>query len=426
MAYIPRLIEQTLAVRLARSGAVLVRGPKWCGKTSTCEQFAKSTLRMRDPDTYASNMEAANVRPSLLLRGERPRLIDEWQVAPVLWDAVINEVDVAGGAPGQFLLTGSATPIDLAKDGASKPKHTGTGRIVRVDMDTFSLEESSDSSKEVSLAALFAGAKTVEGASAITVERYAELICAGGWPAPIARKTLDTAIASDYIDSLCDADISEVSDSALDPDRAHALLRSIARNSSQEASLATLLADVRNVGVSMSEPTLRLYLNALKRLFVVENLKAWAPALRSRTPLRSSETWHLCDPSLAAAALEANPDALLSDLVTMGYLFESLCVRDLRVYARTLDGRVLHYRDKTGLEADAIIRLNNGAWGAVEIKLGGEQRIEEGARHLLALANRVDTRASGSPSFLMVLTGGQYAYTRPDGVHVVPLGCLAH
>ncbi|NMN02494.1 ATP-binding protein [Bifidobacterium panos] len=426
MAYIPRLIEETLTAKLARSGAVLVRGPKWCGKTSTCEQFAKSTLRMRDPDAYASNMEAANVRPSLLLRGDRPRLIDEWQVAPVLWDAVINEVDVSGGEPGQFLLTGSATPVNFAKDDETKPKHTGTGRIARVDMDTFSLEESADSSKEVSLAALFGGAQAVEGASDITVERYAELICAGGWPAPIARKSLNTAIASDYIDSLCDADISEASDSALDPDRAHALLRSIARNSSQEASVSTLLADVRSVGVAMSEPTLRVYLNALKRLFVVENLKAWAPALRSRTPLRSSETWHLCDPSLAAAALEANPDALLSDLVTMGYLFESLCIRDLRIYARTLDGRIFHYRDKTGLEADAIVRLNNGSWGAVEVKLGGEQRIEEGAQHLLALAKKVDSKASGSPRFLMVLTGGRYAYTRPDGVHVVPLGCLAH
>ena len=426
MAYIPRLIEETLTAKLARSGAVLVRGPKWCGKTSTCEQLAKSTLRMRNPDAYASNMEAANVRPSLLLRGDRPRLIDEWQVAPVLWDAVINEVDVSGGEPGQFLLTGSATPVNFAKDDETKPKHTGTGRIARVDMDTFSLEESADSSKEVSLAALFDGAQAVEGASDITVERYAELICAGGWPAPIARKSLNTAIASDYIDSLCDADISEASDSALDPDRAHALLRSIARNSSQEASVSTLLADVRSVGVAMSEPTLRVYLNALKRLFVVENLKAWAPALRSRTPLRSSETWHLCDPSLAAAALEANPDALLSDLVTMGYLFESLCIRDLRIYARTLDGRIFHYRDKTGLEADAIVRLNNGGWGAVEVKLGGERRIEEGAQHLLALAKKVDSKASGSPRFLMVLTGGRYAYTRPDGVHVVPLGCLAH
>lgn len=426
MAYLPRLIEETLAAKLARSGAVLVRGPKWCGKTSTCEQFAKSTLRMRDPDAYASNMEAANVRPSLLLRGDRPRLIDEWQVAPVLWDAVINEVDISGGEPSQFLLTGSATPIKFVKDDETRPKHTGTGRIARVDMDTFSLEESANSSKEVSFAALFDGVQTVEGASDITVERYAELICAGGWPALIARKTLDTAIASDYINSLCEADISEASDSALDSDRAHALLRSIARNSSQEASVSTLLADVRSVGVAMSEPTLRVYLNALKRLFVVENLKAWAPALRSRTPLRSSETWHLCDPSLAAAALEANPGALLSDLVTMGYLFESLCIRDLRIYARTLNGKIFHYRDKTGLEADAIVRLDNGDWGAVEIKLGGEQRIEEGARHLLALAKKVDSKVSGSPRFLMVLTGGQYAYTRPDGVHVVPLGCLAH
>lgn len=424
MPYIPRLVDAALQERLSRSGAVLVRGPKWCGKTSTCEQLARSMLKMRDPDSYASNMEAAAIRPSLLLRGDRPRLIDEWQVAPVLWDAVINAVDANGGEAGQFMLTGSATPVDWKADDA--PKHTGTGRIARINMDPLSLEESGVSSKEVSLASLFADDVQVEGVSDVSVEQYAALICAGGWPAPIAQGKVDTGVAYDYVDALCESDISEASGTELDPERARALLRSIARSSSQEAALTTLLADVRNVGVGMSEPTLRVYLNALKRLFVVESLTAWAPNLRSRTPLRSSQTWHLCDPSLAAAALEADPEALLSDLVTMGYLFETLCVRDLRIYMRRLGGSVHHYRDKSGLEADAIVRMRNGDWGGVEVKLGGDARIDEGARHLLAVADKVDSSTTGKPKFLMVLTGGQYAYTRPDGVHVVPLGCLCH
>lgn len=423
MNYIPRLVDSELKKALSRSGAVLVRGPKWCGKTSTCEQIAASALKMRDPNMYASNMEAAAVRPSLLLRGNRPRLIDEWQVAPVLWDAVINEIDVAGGEPGQFLLTGSATPLSL--ENGEGPKHTGTGRIARLDMDPMSLEESGVSSCEVSLTALFAGVEEVSGASSVSVEKYAELICAGGWPAPIARGRLDAGVSRDYLTALCESDVSEAMGSKLDPDRTRALLRSLARNSAQEASLATLIADVRDVGVGMSEPTLRVYLNALRRLFVIEDLKAWAPSLRSRTPLRSAAVWHLCDPSLSAAALETDSDGLLSDLVTMGYLFETLCVRDLRIYARVLGGGVYHYRDKSGLEADAIVRLPNGSWGGIEVKLGGAARIDEGAEHLKALAKKVDCKRTGTPAFLMVLTGGQYAYTREDGVHVVPLACLS-
>lgn len=419
--YMPRIVDDELKNKLAHTGAVYVRGPKWCGKTSTCEQLSASALRLRDPDTYASNMEAAAVRPSLLLRGERPRLIDEWQVAPVLWDAVINEVDSLGGAPGQFLLTGSATPIAAGED---RPKHTGTGRIARVSMDPMTLQESGSSTGEVSLSALFGGADEVEGSSTITVEQYASLICSGGWPAPISRGEADASVARDYVDAICESDISEAADSSLDPERARALMRSLARNTARGASSATLLADVRDVGVGMSEPTLRTYLAALRRLFVIEDLKAWAPALRSRTPLRSAATWHLCDPSLAAAALETTADGLLSDLVTMGYLFESLCVRDLRVYARALGGAVYHYRDKSGLEVDAIVRLNSGAWGAVEVKLGGAERIDEGAKNMTRLVARLDGRRTPKPAFLMVLTGGQFAYTRPDGVHVVPLGCL--
>ncbi len=422
MEYMPRIVDAQVADKLSRAGAVLVRGPKWCGKTSTCEQHAASALFMRDPDGYESNMEAAVVKPSLLLRGARPRLVDEWQVAPALWDAVVSEVDRVGGAPGQFLLTGSSTPKGF---GAGKgPVHTGTGRIARVDMDPMTLEESGESTAEVSLSGLFAGACDVEGASHVGIERYAELICAGGWPAPIAHDALDCGVAIDYVDALCESDVGEAAGAAVDPDRVRALLRSLARRTAQEASNAAVLADVRDVGVGMSEPTLRTYLSALRRMFVVEESRAWAPTLRSRTPLRSSPVWHMCDPSIAAAAMEADADCLLGDLRTMGFLFESLCVRDLRVYMRAMGGGVYHYRDKGGLEADAVLRLPNGRWAAAEVKLGGDSRIDEGARHLLVLAEKVDAKATGEPAFLMVLTGGRYAYTRPDGVHVVPLACL--
>lgn len=417
--YLPRLIDRLLREKLEGISAVLVRGPKWTGKTSSCEQLAKSTLLLRDPDVYVRAKDALAVRPSLLLRGERPRLIDEWQLAPALWDAVVSEADKVKGATSQFLLTGSATPVDM-----DQLRHTGTGRIARVTMETMTLEESNESSGEVSLAALFEGAPA-EGESALSVEDYARLICRGGWPAVVTGRSSGD-LARDYIDALCESDMAEAAGADLDPVRAWALIRSLARNSAQGANNATLLEDVRNAGVGMSDPTLRTYLNALRRLFVLEEVKAWAPTLRSRTPLRTTPVRHLCDPSIAAAALEADADGLLNDLATMGFLFESLCVRDLRVYARLLGGNVYHYRDKSGLEADAVIRLRDGRWAAIEVKLGGETRVSEGVAHLKALKEKVDSKKSGLPAFLMVLTGTSYAYTRPDGVHVVPLGCLCH
>ena len=417
--YMPRLVDKQLETKLQSMPAVLVRGPKWCGKTSTCEQISSSELKLRNPDVYIRSEEVAAVRPSLLLRGDRPRLLDEWQLLPVLWDAVTSEVDNLRGKPGQFLLTGSATPPKK-----SERKHTGTGRIARLDMSPMTLVESRESTGEVSLAALFSDAAEVEGASPWTIEQWAHLICRGGWPAPISQGSTDTGLAGEYISAICESDLEEASGQAIDPDRARALIHSVSRNVSQEASLVTLLADVMNAGVGMSEPTLRVYLEGLRRLFVVREIPAWAPALRSRTPLRAARVWHLCDPSLAAAALGANEEGLLDDLVTMGYLFESLCIRDLRVYASLLGGTVYHYRDKSGLEADAIIALPSGAWAGIEVKLGGASRIDDGAKNLAALASKVDQERSGSPAFLMVLTAGEYAYTRPDGVHVVPLGCL--
>ncbi len=418
--YMPRLVDEVLRAKLEESPAVLMRGPKWCGKTSTCSQLAQSALMLRDPDVYLRSSHAAEVQPSLLLRGDRPRLLDEWQLIPSLWDGVTNAVDEAHGSPSQFILTGSATPPQ--KDAR---RHTGTGRIARLDMLPMSLFESKESTGEVSLESLFSGAKVVEGESSITIEDYAHLICRGGWPAPIAHQVKSTGVAQDYIEAICESDLSEASESTIDASRARALMRALSRNISQEASQKTILEDVKDAGSGMTEPTLRIYLEALRRIFVLQDVKAWAPSVRSRTPLRTSSVWQLCDPSLAAASLGVNEDSLLDDLVTMGYLFESLCVRDLRVYAQALKGEVLRYRDKSGLEIDAIVRLLNGAWAGIEIKLGGTARIDQAASNLKKLAERVDADSSGSPTFLMVLTGGEYAYTRKDGIHVVPLGCLA-
>ncbi len=417
--YIPRLVDAYLQEKLLNISAVLVRGPKWVGKTSTCEQFANSALFMRDPDVYIRSIDALAVQPSLLLRGKRPRLIDEWQLAPALWDAVISDADQLKGEAGQFLLTGSATPVD-----PSVLRHTGTGRIARITMSSMTLEETNESSCEVSLTDLFNG-DNVGGASSIDIEEYARIICRGGWPASIVHSTKQS-IAYDYIDAICESDVAEAEGIDLDPDRINALIRSLARNTGQGVTNATILEDVKNAGIGVSEPTLRVYLKALRRIFVLDEVKAWAPTLRSKTTLRVSPVKYLCDPSIAAAALDTSPSGLLDDLQTMGFLFENLCVHDLRVYARMLGGDVYHYRDKSGLEADAIVRLNDGRWGAIEVKLGGESRIEEGAKNLKRLADKVDHDKSGTPSFLLVLTGSAYAYTRPDGVHVVPLGCLAH
>ena len=419
--YLPRLTDGLLREKLATMPAVLVRGPKWCGKTSSCEQEAASALKLRDPDVRQRSLDAAAVKVSLLLRGERPRLLDEWQVIPALWDAVTHEADEVGGVPGQFLLTGSATPVSY-----DEITHTGAGRIARLDMSTMTLQESGESSAEVSLASLFTGDRRhVEGHAERSVEDYAHIICRGGWPALVAQKSQSTGLAADYVDAIVEADLAEAAERAVDPVRARGLLQSLSRLTAQEAALSTVLAGVRDLGVEITEPTLRRYLSDLRRLFIVQELPAWAPTLRSRTPLRQARVWHLCEPSLAAASLGVDPDGLLDDLTTMGFLFESLCVHDVRVYAQLLGGTAFHYRDKSGLEVDIIVRLPSGEWAGIEVKLGGPANIDQAAENLLSLRKKVDDQRSGTPAFLMVLTAGEYAYTREDGVHVVPLACLA-
>ncbi|MEG1830916.1 MAG: DUF4143 domain-containing protein [Raoultibacter sp.] len=417
--YFPRIIDAALVEKMSYTGAVLVRGPKWTGKTSTCEQLAKSALFLRDPDEYEQNMALAQTKPSLLLRGDTPRLIDEWQVAPVLWDAVISAVDKSKGVSGQYLLTGSATPVN-----PGLIKHTGTGRIARLTMRSMSLYESRESTGEVSLASLFEGGD-IEGVSNMGVEDIACSICRGGWPEAVTKKSPEPySQARDYLDAIAENDISEAGGIKRNASKAHALLRSLARCSAQEASLATLASDMSGDGVAMSEKTVAAYINSLRKIFVIEDIPAWAPTLRSKTPLRTSSTWHFTDPSLAAAALKTNAAGLLGDLSTMGFLFESLCVRDLRIYMDSIGGEVSHYRDKAGLEADAIVQKDDGTWGAIEVKLGGEERIEEGADHLKKLEEKIDTTKTPPPAFKAVLTGGKYAYRRDDGVFVVPLACL--
>jgi len=378
---------------------------------------SQSILYMQDPDTAASNKLLSDTKPSLLLKGETPRLIDEWQVAPVLWDAVRFEVDKRQDS-GQFILTGSAVPSD------NVTAHTGTGRISRLRMRTMSLYESLESNGSVSIRELFAGKNEIEGVSTLTIEQIAFLICRGGWPASV-NATGDPALrmSIDYVEAVINLDISRIDEVEKNPELVRLLLRSLARNISTLASYTTLKADIEATDASLSEKTMSSYINALRRIFVVEDLPAWAPSLRSKTAIRTSNKRHFVDPSIATAVLRTNPDGILKDFEYFGFLFEALCTRDIRVYAQANDGDVFHYRDKSGLEADLIIRLRNGQWAAIEVKLGNKQ-IEEAAQNLLKLKARIDEDRMNDAAFLMIITGGQYAYRRNDGVFVVPIGCL--
>lgn len=417
--YYPRIADKILDEALESAGAVLIEGPKWCGKTWTAANKAKSILYMQDPDTRDSNIQAAGVKPSLLLKGEIPRLIDEWQVAPVLWDSVRHEVDMRG-EEGQFILTGSVTPII-----DEQISHTGTGRISRIKMRPMSLFESNESIGEVSLVKLFDQNHNVESISNLEIEGIAKSIVRGGWPASVTSKP-ETASkrAKDYVDSIVQFDVSRVDGSEKNPNKMFALLRSLSRNISTEANYSVLIKDMEGgESESISRPTFQSYLNALQRLFVVEDLEAWNPSIRSATPLRVTPKRQFVDPSIATAALGITHEQLLLDFNTFGYLFESLCIRDLRIYAEALGGKVYHYRDKSGLECDAVVVLRDGRWGAVEIKLGSNE-FEKAAENLLKLSEIIDHKKMNKPSFLMILTGTKLGYKREDGVLIVPVGCL--
>lgn len=419
--YKSRIADEILKRKLEGKGAVLIEGPKWCGKTTTAEQFAGSILYMDDPERKEQNINMSELNPKRLLKGDTPRLIDEWQIAPKLWDTIRFEVDHRSEL-GQFILTGSAVPVDT-----KEITHSGIGRFTWLMMRPMSLYESGDSSGEVSLKDLFDGQIEIDGYSELDFERLAFLVCRGGWPQAVdMRDEIALDQAMDYLDAVIHSDINRADNVQKNPDKVRRLMRSYARNQGTQVPNTELAKDVQgNDEGSINEETIASYLSALKKIFVVEEMPAWNPNLRSKTAIRSSDTRYYIDPSIAVAALGVGPNDLINDLKTFGFLFETLCVRDLRVYAEALNGDVFHYRDKNGLECDAVIHLKNGKYGLVEIKLGGEKLIEEGATSLKALALKIDTEKMKTPSFLMVLTGtGDYAYRRQDGVLVVPVGCL--
>lgn len=419
--YKNRIADQILEKKLKGKGAVLIQGPKWCGKTTTAEQISKSILYMAKSDEKEQNLTMVEINPSLLLQGEVPRLIDEWQIAPKLWDAVRYEIDHRN-TEGQFILTGSSIPAKM-----EDVTHSGTGRFAWLLMRPMSLYESGESTGEVSLKDLFEKTKKVEGINNLDLEKISYLVCRGGWPRAIfMEEEIALEQAYDYYDAIVNRDISEADGISRNPERVKNLMKSYARNMGTQASNDTLRNDmIANDSNSLDTDTVLSYVNALKKIFVVEESPAWNPNLRSKTAIRTSDTRYFIDPSIAAAALGIGPKDLINDLNTFGLLFETLCIRDLRIYAESIKGKVYHYRDASNLECDAVIHLRDGSYGLVEIKIGGDSLINEGADTLKKLESRIDTTKMKNPSFLLVLTAiGKYAYKREDGVYVVPIGCL--
>lgn len=418
--YLHRIADKLLEERLEAKGAVLIEGPKWCVKTTTAKQKAKSFISMDRPDMTRQYQQMAELSPITLLEGETPRLIDEWQIAPNIWNAVRYEVDNRDEF-GQFILTGSAVPNEL-----DESMHTGTGRISRLLMRPMSLYESKDSNGEVSLKDLFEG-QNISAIDETSLEEIAFFICRGGWPKAIGLDE-KTALfqAIDYYDAVISTDISRVDSIKRDKEKAKRLLKSYARHVGTQSSLETIRQDMlANQSDTFDQVTLYSYLDALRKIFVIEDAPAWNPNLRSKTSIRTTDTRYFSDPSIATASLGIGPKDLLDDLNTMGFLFENLCIRDLRIYTDYLDGTVYHYRDRNGLECDAVIHLRNGAYGLVEIKLGGDKLIEEGAETLKDLASKIDTNNMPNPSFLMVLCAkAPFAYKREDSVYVIPITAL--
>ena len=416
--YRSRIVDTILQDKLEAKGAVLIEGPKWCGKTTTAAQKASSILHMDNPSEKEQNLSLARINPLRLLKGNTPRLIDEWQLAPTLWDTIRYEVDQRAKM-GQFILTGSAVPPDT-----KEITHSGTGRFSWLMMRPMSLFESGDSSGEVSLRELFSGNLDVDGENQNDIEKLAFLICRGGWPGAIdLKEKAALQQAFDYYDGVVKSDINRADGNNKNEERVKRIMRSFARNQGSQVANTVIASDIlANDSTSINEDTVHTYIDALKKIFVIEDMSAWNPNLRSKSAIRTSDTRYYVDPSIAVASLGVGPDDLINDLNTYGLFFETLCVRDLRVFAQSLDGSVYHYRDNTGLECDAVVHLRNGKYGLIEIKLGGETLINEGAANLKKLAEKIDTTKMKTPSFLMVLTGiGQYAYKREDGVLVVPI-----
>lgn len=420
--YRQRIADQLLAFKLKTIGAVLIDGPKACGKTSTAEQHAGSIIYLDDPSTMEQNLQLVQTDIKYLLAGATPRLIDEWQLAPQLWDAIRFEVDHRGN-DGQFILTGSAVPANM-----ERVKHSGAGRFGWLTMRPMSLWESGESSGEVSLLSLMSDSTKVFGSNPLNLEQMAFVTCRGGWPKAVTRTSGRAALVQiqEYFHAIVQSDISRVDMVSRDAERARRLMRSYARHQGAQAPISTIRADLSaNEVTEMSDNTIESYLNALRKIFIIEDMPAWNPNLRSKTAIRTSDTRYFVDPSVATTALGISPQDLIDDLNTFGLMFETLCVRDLRVYADAIGGKVYHYRDANGLECDAVVHLPNGNYGLVEIKLGGDKLIAEGVANLSKLASKVDTSRMKAPSFKMILTAvGEKAYRRTDGILVVPIGCL--
>lgn len=421
-AYRPRIVDSELSRRLKSVGAVLVEGAKWCGKSTTAEHHSNSAIFLYDPRRKAQYLLFAEENPELILDGATPRLIDEWQLAPMLWDAVRHTVDHRRER-GQFILTGSAKPVDR-----SKISHSGTGRFSWLRMRPMSLYESGDSSGEVSLKALFENpAAGIGSETNVGLEQIAYMVCRGGWPIAVTLP-YDVALdpAKDYYSAVVNVDIREVDGVDRSVERAKRLMRSYARFQGTQTSIRQIVEDMNGGDPNvMEDKTVRNYLDVLRSMFVIEDMPAWNPNLKSKTAIRTADTRYFVDPSIATAAMGLGPGDLMNDLKAFGLLFETLCVRDLRVYSQPLGGEVYHYRDKNGLECDAVVHLPNGNYGLIEIKLGGEALIEAGAESLKALSSKINVERMKEPSFLMVLTAaGSFAYRRKDGVLVVPITTL--
>ena len=419
--YKQRIADRLLERKVLGKGAVLIEGPKWCGKTTTAKQLAKSVLDLGDASVLKQSTQMIEISPKSLLEGKTPRLIDEWQALPPIWDSIRSEVDKRG-EPSQFILTGSSVLPD-----ADETIHSGTGRFAHIMMRPMSLYESGESSGTISLKDLFDGKTPEVQQCNLTVEDIAYLTCRGGWPwATLISKDVALDQAFDYVDSVTKRDIQRVDKVKRSPERARLLLRSYARNISQQVSYATIRKDMlANDASTLDEDTVADYIKALKKLFVIEDLAAWNPNLRSKAAIRTSDTRHFVDPSIGTAALGLGPKDLINDLDTFGLFFEDMAVRDLRVYAEALDGQLYHYRDGNGLECDTVLHRRNGSYALLEVKLGGEDHINAGAANMIELARNIDTDKMPAPSFMAVIIGvGQYAYQRQDGVYVIPIGCL--
>lgn len=419
--YKQRISDRILKRKVLGKGAVLIEGPKWCGKTTTAKQLAKSVLDLGDSSVLKQSAQLIELSPKTLLEGKTPRLIDEWQALPLIWDSIRSEVDKRG-EPSQFILTGSSVLPE-----ADETIHSGTGRFAYIKMRPMSLYESGESNGTVSLTDLFEGKPFDTQSNDLTIDDIAFLTCRGGWPwATLIPKEVALDQAFDYVDSVVNRDIQRVDGVKRNPERAKSLLRSYARNTSQPIPYSTIRKDMlANDSSTLDEDTVADYVKALKKLYVIEDLPAWNPNIRSKAAIRTSDTRHFVDPSIGTASLGLGPQNLINDLKSFGFFFEDMVVRDLRVYAEALDGKLYHYKDSTGLECDTVLHRRNGSYALLEVKLGGEDNIKEGAANMLKLAANIDTDKMPAPSFMAVIIGvGKYAFRRDDGVYVIPIGCL--